>query len=170
MKLIKYFSILLLFGVGLAQADQVFYTTEQFLQRAFPQGSPSSNVVWLTDQHKQRGKELLGHAPAGLRLRYWVQEGRSAWVVDEIGKEHPITIGVVIEQNQIQMVEILVFRESRGGEVRYDFFKKQFVGAQLNEEDRLNKNIDGISGATLSVNAVTAVARWVLYLHGQVAA
>ncbi|NIQ09996.1 MAG: FMN-binding protein, partial [Gammaproteobacteria bacterium] len=67
-----------------------------------------------------------------------------------------------------ETVEIMVYRESRGGEVRHDFFRNQFDGARLTEQYSLDRNIDGISGATLSVNAVTAVTRWALYLHEQV--
>ena len=32
-------------------------------------------------------------------------------------------------------------------------------------ESRVNKSIDGISGATLSVRAVSRVSRYALYLH-----
>ncbi len=65
--------------------------------------------------------------------------------------------------NAIQDVKVLVFRESRGWEVKYPFFTDQFNQVQLNNEKELNKHIDGISGATLSVNALrkTCAARFI---------
>ena len=67
----------------------------------------------------------------------------------------------------MDFVDILTYRESRGYEVRHDFFTRQFKGAAL-KGDKLTNRIDGISGATLSVWAVTNVSEWALYLHEQV--
>jgi Na+-translocating ferredoxin:NAD+ oxidoreductase RnfG subunit len=64
---------------------------------------------------------------------------------------------------------VLEFRESRGWEVRYPFFTDQFVEAKLDQNERLDRNIDGITGATLSVNAVTRIARIALFLHEHIA-
>lgn len=169
MKSVKY----LLFCCVLLQAEpalseQVYFSKESFLKLAFPASEPKTGVIWLTSQRKQAAKELLGHSPAELRVRYWSADDRSAWILDKVGKEQPITIGVIIENDEVQQVEILVYRESRGGEVRHGFFKQQFVGAQLINNVELDRNIDGISGATLSVNAVTMVTKWALYLHEQI--
>ena len=65
---------------------------------------------------------------------------------------------------------MLVYRESRGDEVRYPRFTGQFTGAGLNSRQELDRGIDVISGATLSVNALTRLARLALYLDGQVRA
>ena len=169
MKSVKYLLVCcLLLGAESAHSEQVYFSKESFLQLAFPASEPKSGVIWLTSQRKQVAKELLGHSPSELRVRYWSLNDRSAWILDKVGKEQPITIGVIVENDEIQQVEILVYRESRGGEVRHAFFKKQFVGAQLNNNIDLDRNIDGISGATLSVNAVTMVTKWALYLHEQI--
>ena len=87
--------------------------------------------------------------------------------MEEIGKERPITIGVVVVDDTIQSVSVLAFLESRGWEVRYPFFTDQFSGARLDETQQLSSHIDGITGATLSVRAVTNVARLALYLAEQ---
>ncbi|HEX2138113.1 MAG TPA: FMN-binding protein, partial [Woeseiaceae bacterium] len=112
-------------------------------------------------------KRLLGHEYRSLRVRYWRQGDKTAWILDEIGKELPITIGVVVDGGAISEVRILEFREIRGWEVRYPFFTEQFRGAELTGSD-LSTDIDGITGATLSVGAVTRVAKAALYLHEQV--
>ena len=168
----KFFKLILvtylLCWAGPGLPEQVYHTKDSFLAMAFPGGQPNTGVVWLTSQRKLDAEELLGHSPSELRIRYWSLNGRSAWILDKIGKEQPITIGVIVEDAKVEGVEILVYRESRGGEVRHDFFKKQFEGAQLIDNIDLDRNIDGISGATLSVNAVTNVTKWALYLHKQI--
>ena len=84
--------------------------------------------------------------------------------MDEIGKEKLITAGFVINNGQIEQVKILIFRESRGWEVRHDFFIDQFKQAKLKDNHQLDKNIDNISGATLSVRAVRKLAQIALLL------
>jgi Na+-transporting NADH:ubiquinone oxidoreductase subunit NqrC len=59
---------------------------------------------------------------------------------------------------------VLIFRESHGWEVRHDFFTDQFKGLTLDGDSNLSARIDGISGATLSVNALRNLARFALYL------
>ena len=112
---------------------------------------------------------MLGHDFKSLRVRYWYDGAKSAWVLDEVGKEMPITIGVSVAAGAIDNVRVLEFRESRGWEVRYPFFTDQFIEARLGPNERLDRNIDGITGATLSVNAVTRIARIALLLHEHVA-
>jgi hypothetical protein len=47
--------------------------------------------------------------------------------------------------------------------VRYPAFRKQFEGASL-VGMKLDRNVDGISGATLSVWAMTSIAELSLFL------
>lgn len=139
-------------------------TSAEFVEHYFSE-TPSGKTLWLKDQHQQIAKDVLGHKYRGLRLRYWVGEDQTAWVLDEIGKEAPITIGVVVSDDGIQDVRILAYRETRGWEVRHPFFTDQFKGLTLKKNDKLTRRIDGISGATLSVRAVTNVSRFALKLH-----
>ena len=80
----------------------------------------------------------------------------------------PITTGFVIDNGQIERVAILIYRESRGWEVRYPFFTDQFIGAVVDGDYRLDRSIDGISGATLSVVALTRLRRLALYLAKEI--
>jgi hypothetical protein len=102
-----------------------------------------------------------------LRIRYWGEGSRTAWVLEEIGKVKPITVGLVINDDRLEKIRVLAFRESRGWEVRYPFFTDQFTGIGLNDDKQLNRSIDGISGATLSVRALEKLARLALYLHSR---
>ena len=110
----------------------------------------------------------MAHDLGVLRIKYWKKDDRSAWILEEIGKERPITAGIVINDNKIELITVLAFRESRGWEVRYPFFTDQFSDAALKENKQLDRHIDGISGATLSVNAMTKMARLALFLHQEI--
>lgn len=159
--------LLLVIAVGFfhaVSASDDYIAPEEFLGRVFEGSIPSSNTVWITAEKKEIVTGILGHKSNFLRVRYWGSEVRSAWIVDEIGKTEPITIGLVINNNEIEEVKVLAFRESRGWEIKHDFFTKQFKGAFLGEHNKLDRSIDGISGATLSVRAMTNVSRLVLYL------
>ncbi len=72
--------------------------------------------------------------------------------------------GYVVEQAAITRTAILIYRESRGAEVRHPFFTDQFKGATLKRDGALDRHIDGITGATLSVHAISALARVALLL------
>lgn len=141
---------------------------ERFLQDGFAGKVPAHQMLWLTPDLKARAAKVLEHPYAGMRVKYWREGGRTAWVIDEIGKERPITIGVIVDDGRIAKVQVLAFRESRGGEVRYPFFTKQFANVGLKDGDRLDGRIDGITGATLSVWAVTKVSRLALMFHREV--
>lgn len=144
---------------------------DEFLALAFGDGTaPEADVFWITREHRESIEKLIGHRFGALRVRYWREGSRTAWILDEIGKELPITIGVVVDAGTIRDVRILTFREIRGWEVRYPFFTDQFRGAGLTSKGELDRRIDGITGATLSVGAVTRMARAALYLHEQLAA
>ena len=145
-------------------ARGVYQTDEDFLAETFYNAVPKSKVLWVKGDLRHSLAEILGHNYLGLRIRYWQQDSRTAWILEEIGKEKPITFGIVIVDGEVENVKVLAFRESRGGEIRYPAFTKQFKQAQL-ENNQLNRHIDSISGATLSVRAMTAVVRLALYLE-----
>lgn len=151
----------------LASAASVYETQTEFLERAFSGSPPEPNVIWLSGDRKSSVREILGHVYPALRLRYWCAAGRSAWVLDEIGKELPITVGIIIDDNYIKSLRVLTYRENRGEEVVTPAFSDQFIGSTLDSAGNLDKNIDGISGATLSVRALTRLATMSLFLHKQ---
>lgn len=141
---------------------------EAFLAEAFGRDVPAPRTVWLAGARREAAARILGHAPAALRVRFWAREERTAWILDEIGKEQPITAGIVVEAGRIERVVVLIYRESIGWEVRHRFFTVQFERARLDDSLELTQPVDGIAGATLSVRAVSAMARLALYLHGEV--
>ncbi len=143
--------------------------SKAFLEEAFKGKVPEPEIVWLGGERKQTVARILGHNYPALRIRYWRDNQRSAWILEETGKEQPITIGVIINNGTLERIKVLAFRESRGGEIRYPFFTDQFKGIDIDERKELSRHIDGISGATLSVNAMKKIAALALYLDSETA-
>ncbi len=156
---------LLLSGLASTSHAQmgVYESVDSFLSRHFGE-QPTPSVVWMDQQLRDQVEDVLGHRFGKLRVRYWRDATKSVWILDEIGKEAPITTGIVVTDGVISAVKVLIFRESRGWEVKHDRFAKQFVDARRQQDGGLDRQIDGITGATLSVRAVTRVAEVALLL------
>jgi len=140
-----------------------YQTTEDFLNQVFSGTPPKPKLLWLKKDIRKNAAQILKHRPGFLRTRYWQADQQSVWIINEIGKIKLITIAVVIKDKKIVLLKVLAFRESRGWEVRHDFFTDQFKQNELNSDLTLAEPIDGIAGATLSVHALTKVAQLALY-------
>ena len=152
----------------LLYAKGVYQTPAAFIEHAFKQHSPQMHVLWLSKDEKKEIADILSHPYKRLRIRYWQLANETTWILEEIGKEKPITIGVHIQDNQITELKVLTYRESRGDEVRHSFFTSQFNQVKLTNNNELDKKIDGITGATMSVRALSKVARLALWLNQKV--
>jgi len=154
--------VLALGAAGLVRGE-VYQEPDAFVAEVFG-SNPTPKVLWLTKDIQTQAAAILGHPPAQLRQRHWSDAHKSVWILEEIGKEELITAGFVIAGGRIDHVRVLVYRETRGQEVRYPLFLKQFKEAKLAQGNRLDREIDGITGATLSVGAMERMARLALYL------
>src|SRR5881409_4377111 len=86
-----------------------------------------------------------------------------AQVGNVIGKDQPITFLVAMDPtDRLKDVDILVYREPYGGEVAYEPWRRQFRGKSTGDSLRVGKEIRSISGATISVHAVTLGVRRML--------
>ncbi|WP_207952006.1 FMN-binding protein [Pseudomaricurvus alcaniphilus] len=161
--------ILVLVAPAASAQRGVFLTTDEFRQRAFPAAEVVWQTLWVNAEQRQHIEAILGRKFPTLRIRYWGMGQKTAWIFEEIGKELPITIGVVVDAGQVAETQVLEYRESRGGEIRYPFFTSQFQGLQLGSNDSLalDGHIDGITGATLSVRAMTKIVTLALFCHRQ---
>lgn len=161
---------LLLWSIAAWGQRGEFLSVDQFRSEFSAQESPAWHTLWLKTAQREAVESILGRRFPALRLRYLGEGQRTAWVLEEVGKEMPITFGVIVNGGAIERAAVLVYRESRGGEVRHDFFTRQFAGAELQQKGsqwQLSQHIDGITGATLSVRAMKRVAMTAIYLHGQ---
>jgi hypothetical protein len=153
---------LVVFSGPAPAADRVYQAPADFVAEVFPLRQPAK-TLWLSKEAQAEITRILGHKPQQLRQRYWSEGGKTLWVLEEIGKEDVITAGFVVKDGKIEQTRVLVYRESRGMEVRYPAFVNQFRGAALAPGNTLDRNIDAISGATLSVHAMVRMARVALY-------
>ncbi len=165
-QIVTYLILLLISAPLLARGT--YQEPTAFLNDTFKSGVPKVKVIWLTGDIRKTVTKILQHKPSRLRIRYWAKDQRSAWILDEIGKDKPITVGIVINNHKIERVKVLVFRESRGDEIRHDFFTQQFKQATLQTDSQLDRAIDGISGATMSVRALTKLSRIALLLSSYI--
>lgn len=88
-----------------------------------------------------------------------------AMVNNTIGKHKHMTYMVGVDNRGVCTdVELLVFREAKGSEVRRKRFNAQYEGKTVSDPIRINKDIINISGATMSVRSISAGVKRVLVL------
>jgi Na+-translocating ferredoxin:NAD+ oxidoreductase RnfG subunit len=92
---------------------------------------------------------------------YSVSKGNSGIMeyvlFDEAPSKVDTFIYMVIFNNNgvIKKVTVLLYKENYGGEIASKRFLRQFEGKSNGQEMQYNQDIDGISGATLSVQSIT---------------
>lgn len=146
-------------------AVKTYEKPSSFITRHFGK-IPKTQAISLSRAQQSELKKILGHSYAEKRVRYWEDGGKTAFILEEIGKTEPITTGFIIKGGKIVEIKVLIYRESHGWEVSRPFFTKQFVGAKL-DGSKVDREIDGIVGATLSVRALTNLSAAALYLDQQ---
>jgi Na+-translocating ferredoxin:NAD+ oxidoreductase RnfG subunit len=87
--------------------------------------------------------------------------------VDDVkGKVQFITYLTGIHpEGKVQDIDILAYRESYGGEVAYESFRKQFHDKSSADKLIPGKDIKNISGATISVRAITTGVKKILLTY-----
>ena len=153
----------MLCGHGWAAEQTVI---DQYIQQTFGAEPPKICKVWLTESVLQNDlKKILERSEIPLRQRYYQLKTKRLWLLDEIGKECAITIGIITENNAIIEEKVLIYRETRGAEVQQQVYLDQFSKLTLKDNLELSQSVDGITGATLSCRALTKMARYALRLE-----
>jgi len=96
---------------------------------------------------------------------YKTQSGE--WLIFDqvIGKHENIDVAFALTKTgAIKGIEILVYRETYGHEIRNLLWKKQFQGTNHTTYLKLDKNIKNISGATLSCSHITDAVNRITYM------
>jgi Na+-translocating ferredoxin:NAD+ oxidoreductase RnfG subunit len=105
------------------------------------------------------GKKL-GTGPVRRDWTVYLGEGAAgrdgyALVDDEIGQHEPIDFAVRFNsEGAVERLEILAYREAYGDEVRGERFRAQFRGKTARDAITAGKDIDIVSGASLSSRSV----------------
>jgi hypothetical protein len=148
------------------------YLTAEAAQRAlFPEADTFTPVaVALDAAARQRVLALAGPQPRHGTLGVWAARRGDELVghvfVDEVlGRVDLITYAAGIDTaGRLRTPEILSYRESHGGEIRADGWRRQFAGRDALAALRPGRDIRNIAGATLSCEHVTQGIRWLLAL------
>jgi len=148
------------------------YLSVEGAQKAlFPQADRFTEMVLaLSPTQRERVAALAGPQPPHRSLRAWRalhgEELLGFLFIDEvIGKEDFITYAIAIDaRGRLSAPEVLAYRESHGGEIRGEAWRRQFAGRQGLDQVRVQTDIKNIAGATLSCEHVTEGVRWVVAL------
>jgi hypothetical protein len=142
---------------GAARGETSYYSTRSVLAEFFPNSEHVGYRTFAVDQSiRARLAQRLGYAPARDKYTIFVATTHGkidgyAVVDDEQGLHQPITFATRLSpRGMVERVEIMVYREPRGDEVRDVRFRKQFQGKTSQDPLRLNRDIDAVSGATVS--------------------
>ena len=159
-------SLIMALACTQVQAGGTYLTLNDFKADVFADNGGEKKALWLTKPRKEEALRVLGDSLNQARIRFHSDGETHLWVLSEIGKEKPITFGVVTHKGAIDRVEVMVFRESRGDEIRLPQYTAQYQGQRLTDDGELSSSVDGISGATYSVRSMKKVAKLALLLDG----
>lgn len=150
----------------------VYLTPAEARARAFPQAAGFERELRLIPREARPALEArLGRPFAGDSLTVYIARDPVgallgyAVIDEETGKFRPITFLVAVSPRfHVMDVAVLVYRESRGAEVRHPRFLSQYRGKTARDPIGLNRDIVNITGATLSARALNLGVRRVLLL------
>jgi hypothetical protein len=150
---------------------EVYLTEEEALKLMFPKSTRiKKELLRVPTDKKMTIEERIGWKFPEDSFDVYIGETGSqidgyALIQNTIGKHKPMTYMVGVDHTgHVLNVELLVFREARGSEVRTKRFNVQYEGKTVLDPVRINKDIINISGATMSVRSMTAGIKRVLVL------
>lgn len=124
--------------------------------------APSSLAV--TGAVSRLCAEVLGRSYPRESILHCGDAEKTVWILAAQGKHGLIAAGFVVKDGRIRETSVLEDREQRGRPIRARRFLRQFEGVGLRESTRLDRKIDGITGATVSSDAMEKMARLALRL------
>ena len=144
--------------------EGVFLKEEEAARAVFPDTtSVDRKVIPSSEDLRSKIAQRMGKTKTSLwedsYVTFIAKKGESilgyAVIVEEIGKHRPITFVVGIgTDRKIKDAALMVYREAYGGEVRDRRFLQQYKGKELKDPLLPYRDIQNISGATLSVEAI----------------
>ncbi len=145
------------------QAFAVEYLNLEQAQKAlFPAATDfKPRPTLLTEAQREAIRKASNIRVRSAEVKLW--EARSVagllgyMVVDEVlGKHELITYAVALQPDgSVLQIEVMDYRETYGGQIRQPAWRAQFVGKTARDSVQIDKDIQNISGATLSSVHVT---------------
>jgi Na+-translocating ferredoxin:NAD+ oxidoreductase RnfG subunit len=149
---------------------KVYESTEQAQQSMFPGVALAQKPFQPTDEQQKLMRSASSVSEPFKGNRIWKAANGGWFIVDEVvGKHEMITYAIGIgPDGKILQVAILEYHESYGYEVAEESWRKQFVGKTAASTLKLNRDIENISGATLSSKHITDGVRRVMTFYDAV--
>jgi hypothetical protein len=153
------------------QKITIFQPHDQAIASAFADADTTWAETWtLSDEDRTALVGKLGEVVTETSIEF--HRGRRGsqdlgWVLvlDEIGLYAPITHLIKVgPDRRVSKVQVLVFRETRGDGIKRSRFLRQFRGQSINNRMGIGRGIDGVTGATLSSQAIVRGVRKALEL------
>lgn len=155
-----------------ASADgRVYLTRDEALVEIYPDVERVRAERWtLSDREVRRIEEGSGvEVPDRRPVVYRVLGADDAllgyaMILEERGKYRPITMMVGVSPDvTVHGVEVMVYREDRGEEVRYGRFLRQYRDKGTGAPIRTHRDIMNVTGATISVHSMNDGVRRCLH-------
>lgn len=147
-------SLVLVFST-LFQAPSLYSLTQKRADKAM-------DKYWQDMEYKLTNVDLSTTESTEI---YAVDQGDgtpTAYVMfaDAMGKVDTFIYMIIFSpEGSINKVSVLLYKENYGGEIASKRFLRQFEGKSNGRKMEYNEDIDGISGATISVQAITRSIR-----------
>ena len=156
------YSIIILLLTSVLFAGDIKSACEEHLLSLYPDNADiRMHSLKLDNQMK---KEVENHVKQKFyrdKLYYWtILQGDTtiahAFLDNVIGKSMPITFMVILNiDGDIINANVIKYREAYGSEVGNKGWLQQFINLNNNSVYNIGKEIDGISGATISVKSMS---------------
>ena len=153
----------LLTGLILAGISRAGVAPETFVNESLGV-LPAKQKILLQGEVQDAVRSVYGGRYPAFSIPYWEQDGARVWILKARGKHGYVQAGFVVRDGRLCSASVLSSKEQRGRFIETSRFLKQFDGAGLKESRKIDRRIDGVSGATLSVNAMKKIARLALVL------
>ncbi len=153
--------------VPLVARAETYLTESQAAAVLFPGVKLKPRAIELSSNDVMSIERNSGEKVPSTHPRVWWGPNQEALFFDTVlGKHEYITCAVAVSSDgKIKGVEIMDYREVYGYQVRGAGWRKQFIGKTSKDPIRLDKDIQNISGATLSSDHVTNGVRRVIFTY-----
>lgn len=155
----------LMFGICLVASQssyaEVYFTQEQVQKALYPKATQFS----VKDIHLEKSQiskiEDSSSTSTPIPTKVWeAYEGDKLLgytIIDKVlGRHEFITYAVALTPNgEVQQIEVMEYLESYGHQIRNEKWRAQFTGKKHGDTLKLTKDIQNISGATLSCKHIT---------------
>ena len=153
-----------------AWADQIFLSEADAPRALFGDGVAAEHkTLQISDAELAELSRQLGRKVEARAYPYLEVSGPGGasrpllgyiFLIDVMGQNLPITFAVGVKADgAVQDVQVMVYREPHGAEIRERRFRAQFSGKHLGQPLVVGKDIDAISGATISSHSAAYAVR-----------